>query len=84
MPGISRFGINQLIKHLEPLVKKGLKSVLLFGVIDTLPKVLTNFILTFLFNILPTFALTHDNHLIIFWILNRMILELWQTRQTIQ
>lgn len=34
MPGISRFGINQMIKHLEPLVKKGLKSVLLFGVID--------------------------------------------------
>lgn len=34
MPGVSRFGINQMVKHLEPLVKKGLKSVLLFGVID--------------------------------------------------
>lgn len=34
MPGISRFGISQMVKHLEPLVKKGLKSVLLFGVID--------------------------------------------------
>lgn len=34
MPGISRFGVNSLIRHLEPLVNKGLKSVLLFGVID--------------------------------------------------
>lgn len=34
MPGVSRFGINSLIKHLDPLVVKGLKSVLLFGVID--------------------------------------------------
>ncbi|XP_031621515.1 delta-aminolevulinic acid dehydratase [Contarinia nasturtii] len=38
MPGVSRFGVNQLIKHLEPLIKKGLKTVLLFGVIETLPK----------------------------------------------
>lgn len=38
MPGISRFGITQMVKHLEPLVKKGLKSVLLFGVIDKLRK----------------------------------------------
>lgn len=40
MPGISRLGINQAVKHLEPLVEKGLKSVLLFGVIETLPKVI--------------------------------------------
>lgn len=39
MPGISRLGVNQAIKHLEPLVAKGLKSILLFGVIETLPKV---------------------------------------------
>lgn len=39
MPGISRFGANQVIKHLEPLVKMGLKSVLLFGVIETMTKV---------------------------------------------
>ncbi|KAJ8919138.1 hypothetical protein NQ315_012123 [Exocentrus adspersus] len=38
MPGISRFGINKLKNHLEPLVSKGLRSVLLFGVIDNLPK----------------------------------------------
>lgn len=41
MPGISRFGINHVLKHLEPLVKKGLKSVLLFGVIEKMPKVST-------------------------------------------
>lgn len=39
MPGISRLGVNQAIKHLEPLVAKGLKSILVFGVIETLPKV---------------------------------------------
>jgi porphobilinogen synthase len=38
MPGVSRYGIKKLKDHLEPLVKKGLSSVLLFGVIDTLPK----------------------------------------------
>ncbi|XP_055298823.1 delta-aminolevulinic acid dehydratase [Sitodiplosis mosellana] len=38
MPGVSRFGVNQVVKHLEPLVEKGLKTVLLFGVIETLPK----------------------------------------------
>lgn len=39
MPGVSRFGVNQVIAHLEPLVNKGLKCVLLFGVIESLPKV---------------------------------------------
>nr|XP_022900039.1 delta-aminolevulinic acid dehydratase [Onthophagus taurus] len=38
MPGINRMGINQLKIHLEPLIKLGLKSVLLFGVLDKLPK----------------------------------------------
>lgn len=42
MPGISRFGINKLKGHLEPLVRKGLQAVLLFGVIDSLPKVKWN------------------------------------------
>ncbi|XP_001353362.2 delta-aminolevulinic acid dehydratase [Drosophila pseudoobscura] len=35
MPGISRFGVNRLRDHLEPLVKKGLTSVLLFGVVES-------------------------------------------------
>lgn len=39
MPGISRFGVNRVLEHLGPLVKKGLKSILLFGVIKNLPKV---------------------------------------------
>lgn len=39
MPGVSRMGINIARTHLEPLVQKGLSSVLLFGVIETLPKV---------------------------------------------
>ncbi|KAL9046967.1 MAG: hypothetical protein Q9214_000341 [Letrouitia sp. 1 TL-2023] len=32
LPGQSRRGINKLIPHLEPLVRKGLRSVILFGV----------------------------------------------------
>ncbi|XP_076653690.1 porphobilinogen synthase isoform X1 [Halictus rubicundus] len=32
MPGVYRYGINQLHKMLHPLVSKGLQSVLLFGV----------------------------------------------------
>lgn len=38
MPRISRLGINEAKKHLEPLVADGLESILLFGVIETLPK----------------------------------------------
>lgn len=39
MPGISRFGINALKAHLEPIINNGLQSVLLFGVVSDLPKV---------------------------------------------
>ncbi|KAF5299339.1 hypothetical protein FQA39_LY02512 [Lamprigera yunnana] len=38
MPGISRYGINRLKDHLQLLVAKGLRSILLFGVINELPK----------------------------------------------
>lgn len=34
MPGVFRFGVKKLILALKPLVERGLKSVLLFGVID--------------------------------------------------
>lgn len=39
MPGVYRYGINQLRAHLEPLVEKGLSSLLLFGVLEKLDKV---------------------------------------------
>lgn len=39
MPGVARYGINPLKKHLTPLVEKGLASILLFGVVEKLPKV---------------------------------------------
>ncbi|XBW36629.1 hypothetical protein QEN19_002201 [Hanseniaspora menglaensis] len=32
LPGISRFGINKIASYLTPLVAKGLRSVILFGV----------------------------------------------------
>ncbi|XP_045466351.1 delta-aminolevulinic acid dehydratase [Harmonia axyridis] len=38
MPGISRYGLNKLRDHLIPLIEKGLQSVLLFGVINNVPK----------------------------------------------
>ena len=37
-PKVYRYGVNKIVTALEPLVKKGLSSVLLFGVIKTLPK----------------------------------------------
>lgn len=39
MPGVARYGINKLKAHLEPLVRKGLTSILVFGVVGGLPKV---------------------------------------------
>lgn len=38
MPGVKRYGGSVLLDVLAPLVAKGLKSILLFGVIDKLPK----------------------------------------------
>uniref|UniRef100_A0A6P7H5J7 Delta-aminolevulinic acid dehydratase n=1 Tax=Diabrotica virgifera virgifera TaxID=50390 RepID=A0A6P7H5J7_DIAVI len=38
MPGISRYGINKLRDHLQDVVKNGLQSVLLFGVVEKLSK----------------------------------------------
>ncbi|KAG5680312.1 hypothetical protein PVAND_009825 [Polypedilum vanderplanki] len=38
MPSVYRFGLKKLIDHLTPLVELGLKSILVFGVIDTLTK----------------------------------------------
>lgn len=43
MPGVSRYGINRLKEALDPIVKKGLKSILLFGVAESLSKVLSTF-----------------------------------------
>lgn len=39
MPGVPRLGLNQVKKHLDPLVSKGLESILLFGVTENLTKV---------------------------------------------
>lgn len=39
MPGVFRFGVNKLEGFLSPLVKDGLKSVLLFGVPQNMGKV---------------------------------------------
>ncbi|XP_072935346.1 delta-aminolevulinic acid dehydratase isoform X2 [Epargyreus clarus] len=38
MPNVFRYGINKLIPALEELVKQGLKSILIFGIVETLPK----------------------------------------------
>lgn len=38
MPGVARYGINQLRSHLTPLIQKGLSSIMVFGVVDFLPK----------------------------------------------
>ncbi|XP_068628502.1 delta-aminolevulinic acid dehydratase isoform X1 [Battus philenor] len=38
MPNVYRYGINKLIPALSELVEKGLKSILIFGVVETLEK----------------------------------------------
>ncbi|KAJ2946714.1 hypothetical protein O0L34_g12772 [Tuta absoluta] len=38
MPNVYRYGINQLIPALSELVVKGLKSILIFGIVENLPK----------------------------------------------
>jgi len=38
MPGVSRYGVNKLKEFLQPIVDKGLSSVLLFGVMEDTPK----------------------------------------------
>lgn len=40
MPGIYRQGLNHLKLMLDPVVESGLKSLLVFGVINKLPKVI--------------------------------------------
>lgn len=39
MPGQARYGIAKLKDALKPLVDKGLKTVLIFGVPENIPKV---------------------------------------------
>lgn len=40
MPGVYRQGLNHLRSLLDPIVESGLKSILVFGVINKLPKVI--------------------------------------------
>lgn len=40
MPGIYRQGLNHVKSMLDPVVESGLKSLLIFGVINKLPKVI--------------------------------------------
>jgi len=40
MPGIYRQGINHVKAMLDPVVESGLKSILIFGVINELSKVI--------------------------------------------
>lgn len=39
LPNVYRLGVNRVREYLEPIVKLGLKSVLLFGVLNELEKV---------------------------------------------
>ena len=39
MPGVARYGINKLRDALKPLIEKGLKTVLIFGVPGNIIKV---------------------------------------------
>lgn len=39
MPNVFRYGVNALVKALADPITNGLKSILLFGIIESLPKV---------------------------------------------
>ena len=39
MPEVFRYGVNCVVEALQPVVARGLKAVLLFGVPSKLPKV---------------------------------------------
>jgi len=39
MPGVCRQGLTHVKSMLDPVVESGLKSILIFGVINKLPKV---------------------------------------------
>lgn len=43
MPGVYRQGVNRIKSMLDPIVESGLKSLLIFGVINKLPKVIKQF-----------------------------------------
>jgi len=43
MPGIYRQGLNHVKAMLDPVVESGLKSILIFGVINKLSKVTYSF-----------------------------------------
>lgn len=53
LPGQRRWGVNKLDEFLRPLVNKGLKSVILFGVPLSTPKVSLSW--------LPLCSLTHTD-----------------------
>lgn len=39
MPGVVQYGVSNIEECLKPIVNKGLKSVLIFGVVHGIPKV---------------------------------------------
>lgn len=57
MPGIYRQGLNHLKLMLDPVVESGLKSLLVFGVINKLKKVICQFTLIYLVNTYYLFTL---------------------------
>lgn len=54
LPGQCRWGVNRLEGFLGPLVKKGLKSVILFGVPEKCEKVMSSIILSKNFLLSPS------------------------------
>jgi len=55
MPEQFRYGVNRVVEALRPVVARGLKAVLLFGVPSKLPKVSMHTLLLFSFGIISLF-----------------------------
>ena len=60
LPGQRRWGVNKLEEFLGPLVKKGLKSVILFGVPLNCEKVCMGWFLIHLLLLLPHYDLRRN------------------------
>jgi len=56
MPEQFRYGVNRIVEAFRPIVAKGLKAVLLFGVISKLPKVSIHTILLVIFYIISVYS----------------------------
>lgn len=63
MPDQFRWGVHRVVEHLRPMIQRGLKTVLLFGVPSHIAKVLLLNVMLIIFRIKTPISLVCDNQL---------------------